>query len=214
MNQQREFPNWEQLYQQKNVESMPWFNPDLDLDLKQALIKFNIHTGSVLDLGTGPGTQAIALAEKGFKVTATDISATALQQASDQARQQGLNISFQQDDILQSALNQQFDFIFDRGCFHVLPPAYRADYVRIVKNLLKPQGYLFLKCFSYLEKREAGPYRFTPEEIKEIFQSQFDVILIAETVYQGTLNPLPQALFCVLVAKVKSVAPGLNLGSD
>jgi hypothetical protein len=27
----REFPNWEALYQEKPVETMPWFNPNLEL---------------------------------------------------------------------------------------------------------------------------------------------------------------------------------------
>ena len=81
---------------------------------------------------------------------------------------------------------------------HVLPPDQRQDYIRVVHSLVKPKGYLFLKCFSYLEKSESGPYRFTPEEIKEIFSDRFHVISVQETVYQGTLNPLPQALFCIL----------------
>src|SRR4028118_971518 len=98
MNTQREFPDWEQLYQDKNVESMPWFNPDLDPDLGQALTKLNLHAGTALDLGTGPGTQAIALAERGFQVTATDLSDTAVRQAIDKAKEKGLDISFKQDD--------------------------------------------------------------------------------------------------------------------
>jgi len=198
MNKQREFPDWEQLYREKNIESMPWFNPDLDPDLDQALTKLNLHAGTALDLGTGPGTQAIALAERGFKVTATDISDTAVRHALDKAKEKGLDISFKQDDILNSHLDQEFDFVFDRGCFHVFPPERRQDYVHVVDKLIKPKGYLFLKCFSHLEKREEGPYRFTPEEIKEIFSSRFNVCSIKETVYHGTLDPLPKALFCVL----------------
>lgn len=198
MNKQREFPDWEQLYQDKNVESMPWFNPDIDPDLDQALIKLNLYAGTGLDLGTGPGTQAIALAERGFQVTATDLSDTAVQQALDKAKEKGLDISFKQDDILHSNLNQEFDFVFDRGCFHVLPPERRQDYIRVVHRLIKSKGYLFLKCFSHLEKSESGPYRFTPEQIKEIFSSRFNVCSVGETVYQGTLDPLPRALFCIL----------------
>jgi cyclopropane fatty-acyl-phospholipid synthase-like methyltransferase len=199
MTQQREFPDWEKLYQDQNVESMPWFNPNLDPDLDQALTKLNLHTTSTaLDLGTGPGTQAMALAQRGFQVTASDLSATAIEKAQALAKEQGLDISWKQDDILNSNLEQKFDFVFDRGCFHVFPPERRPDYVRVVDSLIKPNGYLFLKCFSHLETRESGPYRFTAEEIKEIFGSRFNVISVEDTVYQGTLDPFPRALFSIL----------------
>ena len=198
MNQPREFPNWEQLYQEKPVESMPWFNPDLDPDLNQALTQMSVNNGTILDLGTGPGTQAMALAERGFTVTATDLSATAIQKAQTIAQEKGLDISWKQDDILNSTLNQKFDLVLDRGCFHVFAPEQRPDYVRVVHHLITPKGYLLLKCFSHLEQREEGPYRFTPEDIKNIFTPQFNVLSVKETVYHGTLSPLPRALFCIL----------------
>jgi len=198
MSTQRQLPDWEKLYQDQNVESMPWFNPDLDPDLDQALTKLNLHTGTALDLGTGPGTQAMALAARGFKVTGTDISSTAIEKAQAVAKEKGLDIWWRQDDILKSSLDQKFDVVLDRGCFHVFPPEQRQDYVRVVDGLIKPNGYLFLKCFSHLETREAGPYRFTPEEIKEIFNSRFNVLSVEETVYHGTLDPFPRALFCIV----------------
>jgi 2-polyprenyl-3-methyl-5-hydroxy-6-metoxy-1,4-benzoquinol methylase len=198
MTTQREFPDWEQLYRNQDVESMPWFNPELDLDLDEALTNLNLQTGTALDLGTGPGTQAMALAERGFEVTATDLSETAIEKALAKAKEKNLDISFRQDDILNSKLDQKFDFVLDRGCFHVLPPEQRQNYIRVVDNLIKPKGYLFLKCFSHLETREAGPYRFTPEEIQDIFSSRFNVSSVKETVYYGTLEALPRALFCVL----------------
>jgi 2-polyprenyl-3-methyl-5-hydroxy-6-metoxy-1,4-benzoquinol methylase len=198
MTTQREFPDWEQLYRNQDVESMPWFNPELDLDLEEALTNLNLQTGTALDLGTGPGTQAMALAERGFEVTATDLSETAIEKALAKAKEKGLDICFRQDDILNSKLDQKFDFVLDRGCFHVFPPEQRQNYIRVVDSLIKPKGYLFLKCFSHLETREAGPYRFTPEEIQDIFSSRFNVSSVKETVYYGTLDPLPRALFCVL----------------
>lgn len=138
------------------------------------------------------------LARSGFEVTATDISGAAIRLAREKAEAQGLDITWMQDDILDTRLVQQFDFIFDRGCFHVLPPEQRQDYIRIVRDLLKPGGYLFLKCFSHLQPGEQGPFRFNPEQIQEIFSSRLMVLSIKETVYQGTLDPLPRALFCVM----------------
>jgi cyclopropane fatty-acyl-phospholipid synthase-like methyltransferase len=198
---QRQFPDlpdWEKLYQQQQVESMPWYNPILDTDLEQALKKLKLERGTILDIGTGPGTQAIALAQRGFRVTATDISETAITKAKNQAQAKGLNIFFQTDDILDTRIEGKFDFVFDRGCFHVLPPERRQTYVDTVHGLIVTQGYLFLKCFSHLETREGGPYRFTPEQIREVFGDRFQVISIEETAYQGTLDPPPKALFCIL----------------
>jgi cyclopropane fatty-acyl-phospholipid synthase-like methyltransferase len=199
MSQQHEFTDdWEKLYQERDVETMPWYNSLLDADLDQALNNLNIKAGTLLDLGTGPATQAIALAQRGFQVTASDISEAAIAKAENQAKAKGLHISFKQDDILDTHLDQTFDFVFDRGCFHILNPERRQDYVGIVHGLLPPQGYLFLKCMSQLQTIELGAYRFTPEQIKNIFGGDFKVISIEETVYQGILDPLPKALFSIL----------------
>jgi len=192
--EKREFPHWEDLYREQEIESLPWFNPEPDEDLENVLEELGLRGGSALDLGSGPGTQAIHLARRGFTVTATDISEAAIRMASEKAQQEGLEITWEQDDILDTRLDRQFDFIFDRGLFHVLAPERRGDYVRIVSGLLKTGGYLFLKCFSRLQPGEQGPYRFTPEQIREIFGSRLSVLSIKETVYQGTLVPLPHAL--------------------
>ena len=196
--EKHEFPQWEELYQEREIESLPWFNPERDEDLENALDELELWGGSALDLGTGPGTQAIHLARRGFNVTATDISSAAIRLAREKAQKQGFEIRWEQDDILDTRLDRQFDLIFDRGCFHVLEPERRADYVSIVSDLLKTGGYLFLKCFSRLQPGEEGPYRFTPEHIRKIFVSQLSVLSIKETVYQGTLDPLPRALFCTM----------------
>jgi len=196
--EKHEFPHWEELYQEREIESMPWFNPELDDDLKKALDDLGLRSGSTLDLGTGPGTQAMQLARRGFDVTATDISGAAIRLARGKAEEQGLDITWEQDDILDTRLARQFDLIFDRGCFHVLAPERRQDYVRIVGGLLKTGGYLFLKCFSRLQPGEQGPFRFTPEQIREVFGSRLNVLSVKETVYQGTLDPLPRALFCIM----------------
>jgi 2-polyprenyl-3-methyl-5-hydroxy-6-metoxy-1,4-benzoquinol methylase len=194
--EQRQFPRWEALYQEEKIESLPWFTPTLDDDLAKALDTLGLRGGRALDLGTGPGTQAMHLAQRGFDVTATDISGTAIRAAREKAKERGLDIMWEEDDILDTRLDWQFDLIFDRGCFHVLPPERRQEYVRIVGELLKTGAYLFLKCFSRLQPGEGGPYRFTPEQIRQIFASRLRVLSVKETVYQGTLAPLPRALFC------------------
>jgi len=198
MTTERVFPQWEQFYQDKPVEQMPWYYPGLDPDLEAVIQSLAIRSGRALDLGTGPGTQAIELAERGFSVVGSDLSSTAIEKAQALAQEKGLEIDFRQDDILHSQLRPAFDLILDRGCFHVLAPGERLEYIRQVQRLIRVGGLLCLKCFSHLQPGEQGPHRFTPDAIRALFEGPFKVRSIDETVYQGTLDPLPRALFCVL----------------
>ena len=62
----------------------------------------------------------------------------------------------------------------------------------------KNSGILFLKCFSTKEPRQEGPSKFSEDEIKQLFRNDFVIISVKDTVYQGTLDPLPKALFVVM----------------
>jgi cyclopropane fatty-acyl-phospholipid synthase-like methyltransferase len=192
------FPTWELLYQGQPVDTMPWYYPHLDPDLAAALDRLGIAAGRALDLGTGPGTQAIALARRGLDVTATDLSPAAVTLASSRAAAEGVEVRFVQDDVLASKLEGGFDVVFDRGCFHVLDPERRPDYVRTLHRLVRAGGRLFLKTFSDKQAGTQGPYRFSAGEIRSAFEPLFAVESIIETVYQGRLDPLPFALFTVL----------------
>ncbi len=186
--------NWDAIYKNSEVEQLPWYYKELDHDLKKELDVRNLKSGTFWDLGTGPGTQAAALAKLGFTVTATDISQTAIEKA----RKRYKNIDFIMDDITQSRLTGNFDYVFDRGCFHSLDPDEWKIYINTVKNRLRKGGLLFLKCFSIKEKTVNGPYRFSINEINHLFSKDFVVEKIVETEFKGTLHPNPKALFMVL----------------
>ncbi len=198
----RSFPHWNDLYaNETSIGSLPWYNKDLDNDLKEHLRTMNMTKGRLLDLGTGPATQAIELSKLGFQVTATDISENAITRAKSLSK----GIEFIVDDILDSKLKgDSFDYIFDRGCFHVLEPSSRQRYVDQLSRILRDGGLLFLKTFSAKEPYiGGGPYRFSIDEINSIFENRFDIDSFKETVYQGTLDILPKALFVVLRKRLK-----------
>lgn len=197
----KEFPDWDSFYKQNNVESMPWYEKNLDLDLSEE-VQF-LKKGNFLDLGTGPGTQAIELAKRGFTVTGSDISKSAIEKA----RLSTKNVNFENDDILNSKFeNASFDYILDRGCFHVLSVEDRKTYLRQIKRILKKNGMIFLKCMSKDEKNlsdDKGPHKFFKNDIIQYFQNDFEIIKSKDTVYYGTLKPLPKALFFVMKKSVK-----------
>ncbi len=211
----RAIPDWETLYKNQQVESMPWYNENLDADLEEELEKRKINQGKFLNLGTGPGTQAIKLHERGLNVTATDLSETAIKKAQGIYNSNNNNskkVDFRVDNILNSNLKEnEFDYVFDRGCFHVISINDRKRYIMQVTRILKDNGILFLKCFSDKEQGEEGPHRFSKDKLKEIFENEnFNIENIKETVYQGTLNPLPKALFAVITKQNKMVSLGNN----
>ena len=197
----KDFPDWETLYKIQKVETMPWYNEILDSDLEDELARRKITNGKFLDLGTGPATQAIWLAKRGFNVIGSDLSETAIKRANSVYANEK-NIDFVVDDILNSKLKaNEFDYISDRGCFHVLLPVDRQRYITKIKQVLRNNGILFLKCFSDKERRQEGPYKFSQNEIMDLFNKHFEMVNIKETVYQGTLDPYPKALFVVMKFK-------------
>jgi methylase of polypeptide subunit release factors len=103
---------------------MPWYNENLDSDLEEELERRKISKGRILDLGTGPATQAIQLAKRGLEVTGSDVSEAAIRRARELYlhNSRDKEINFTVDNILNSKLkDKMFDYVFDRGCFHVLP---------------------------------------------------------------------------------------------
>ena len=198
---EKDFPDWNNLYNTQNVETMPWYNENLDSDLEEELERGKIFKGRILDLGTGPATQAIQLAKRGLEVTGSDVSEAAIRRARELYvhNNKDIEINFIVDNILNSKLKDKvFDYVFDRGCFHVLPIEKRSVYIKEIKRVLVDDGTLFLKCFSIKEPRQEGPYKFSETEIRQLFGNEFVIISVKDTVYQGTLDPLPRALFVVM----------------
>jgi methylase of polypeptide subunit release factors len=66
---------------------MPWYNENLDFDLEEELDRRKITSGKFLDLGTGPATQAMLLAKRGFNVTGSDVSEAAIKRCKFCSRQ-------------------------------------------------------------------------------------------------------------------------------
>ncbi|MCA1598028.1 MAG: methyltransferase domain-containing protein [Chloroflexi bacterium] len=73
----------------------------------------SLPPGAALDLGCGEGGDAIWLAERGWRVTAVDVSATALSRAAAHAAAAGVEarIDFQQHDLAQTFPAGAFDLV-------------------------------------------------------------------------------------------------------
>jgi len=57
---------------------------------------------------------------------------------------------------------------------------------------------LFLKCFSDKEPIQEGPFKFSQDELTNLYSESL-IYSIKETVYQGTLDPFPKLLLIVMI---------------
>src|SRR5512139_741485 len=76
---------------------------------------------SILDAACGIGTQTIGLAQKGYQLTASDISRKAIEKAQAETIQRNLDVTFQVADMrdLQKAFQTQFDLVI--ACDNAIP---------------------------------------------------------------------------------------------
>ncbi|MFA6587707.1 MAG: class I SAM-dependent methyltransferase [Patescibacteria group bacterium] len=190
--------SWENVYRYGQIENMPWYSAGLDEDVTNFLKTYKISKAKILDLGTGPGTQAVALAKMGFQVTATDVSETAIAKALSLAQKEEVFLDFVIDNILATHLIPFYDIIIDRGVFHSFSLDEHDDYLASIQRLLDVDGYLLLKCFSEKQVGAGGPYRYSARQIQSIFKTGFKIVSITDTEFRGPHQPYPKALFCVI----------------
>lgn len=140
---------WEKAYKEIPFAELPWETNKPERELIKLIKKGKIKRGKVLDICCGSGTHSIYLAKKGFDITGIDVSSRAIKIARQRAKENRVKIKFLVGNALNLKLkNSSFDFIFDRGCFHHMPPKYRRKYIKDIYRILKPKGKYLLMCFS------------------------------------------------------------------
>ena len=165
--------DWDNYYKETKIEELPWFIKKLDFSLEDEIKTRDLKGGRFLDLGTGDGTQARELASLGFDVTGTDVSQTAI----NNAKKLTPEITFLVDDIMDTKLAPgSFDYIFDRGVFHLFDEPYRKQFAGQIKRILDDNGVYFLKCMSIEQEEftEGGPNRLSKQEVLDAFCDDFD----------------------------------------
>ncbi|MEV7229798.1 class I SAM-dependent methyltransferase [Polymorphospora sp. NPDC051019] len=101
--------------------------------------------GAVLDLGCGAGGDAIWLAQRGWHVTAVDISTTAVERVRDRARELGVadRVATEQHDLARSFPAGRFDLV-SAQYFHTPFALHRSRVLRTAADALRPGGLLLV----------------------------------------------------------------------
>ncbi|QWF79829.1 class I SAM-dependent methyltransferase [Amycolatopsis sp. CA-230715] len=103
----------------------------------------SLPPGDVLDLGCGDGGDALWLARRGWRVTAVDISAVAVERLAELARSRGLAVTAERHDLNESFPDGRFDLVC--ACyFHTSFDLDRAKVLRAAAHALRPGGLLLV----------------------------------------------------------------------
>lgn len=105
----------------------------------------------------------------------------------ERARNQKIDVNFIHSNIFDLKFAPEtYDFVYDSGCFHHIPPHRRIGYLGLIAKALKPGGYFGLTCFveggeldgsslSALEvyklRKMQGGLGFTEEKLRHIFRN-------------------------------------------
>ncbi|WP_019545485.1 SAM-dependent methyltransferase [Streptomyces sulphureus] len=158
---------WENLYREHRENRALWgtrANPLL-VEVAQCL-----PVGTALDLGCGTGGDALWLARRGWRVTAVDISATAVEQTRRVAQEAGLGdlVTAEQHDLAHSFPEGGFDLV-SAQYLHTPFELPRSAVLRAAAQALNPGGRLLV-----VDHASVAPWSWnqdpethfpTPEEI-------------------------------------------------
>jgi SAM-dependent methyltransferase len=123
---------WDEFYSDRS-RPVPFFAAKVDENLAEWVAQGRLAAERVLDLGCGPGRNAIWLAHAGFTVDAVDLSPAAVAWARERADTAGVDVRFTCGDAFSAALpSAQYDLVYDSGCLHHLPPHRRISYLALL----------------------------------------------------------------------------------
>jgi SAM-dependent methyltransferase len=179
--------NWQSFYADRN-RRCPFFVLAPDENLVEWVQEGRFRPGRALDIGCGNARNAIYLAQHGFTVDAVDHSASGIDWAREAVSKANAPVSVHRTSIFDfHAPAASYDFVYDSGCFHHIPPHQRGEYVQLVSNALKPGAAFGLVCFTpeggsgrtdddvYAQGSLGWGLGYDEARLREIWREAFDI---------------------------------------
>src|ERR1700739_473614 len=167
---------------------LPWDTGQPEPLLVEFVTSGGIAPGRTLEIGAGTGTNAIWLSERGINVLGVDVFCLAVENARAKSESRDLRCRFATLDFLAAPLpDGPFQFIFDRGCFHVFDePGERARFAAHVAATLAPSGsWLSLIGSTEGPPREVGPPRRSACEVTLAIEPALEIIELRSAEFEG-----------------------------
>lgn len=178
-------PSWDESYASGQP---PWDTGQPEPVLVEFVASGGVTPCPALEIGAGTGTNAIWMAERGFDVLGVDVSPLAVEKARAKMEGRALRCRFAALDFLAAPPpGGPFQFVFDRGCFHVFDePDERQRFAAQVAAALAPGG-LWLSLIGSTEgsPREVGPPRRSAREVILAIEPALEVVELRSAEFHG-----------------------------
>lgn len=136
------------------------------------------RSGRALDVGCGLGDNAVRLAEAGFKVTAFDISQTAIEWA--QKRFPHARVEWRVADLCNSPdeFSGAFDLVNETYTIQALRPPHREAAIKSLASFVKPGGTLLIigRGRHEDEPENPPPWPLVRDELKPIEEAGLELV--------------------------------------
>jgi len=199
-------PSWNDHYASGNL---PWDSGVPDPLLTAYVAAGRVAPARTLEVGAGTGTNAIWLAERGFDVLGIDVSPLAVEAARGKIAARTERCRFETRDFLTQPIDEgPFDFVFDRGCFHVFDePDEQAAFAARVAAVLNPGGtWLSLLGSTEGPPREVGPPRRSARDIAAAIEPVLEIVELSTAEF--TDGPYPaRAWVCLARRRLTEAQP-------
>lgn len=203
----------------------PWDVGEPQPFVKQ-LAAHGVIRGEVLDVGTGPGHNAIYLASQGYSVTGIDGAANAIERARGNARAAGENPVFQVGDgTTLDGFTGAFDTVIDSAFFHMLADDEDAQrrYLSSLHRATRPQARLYmLEMGGHNVNGIVNPRSIPEDAFRRLLPEHgWQITYLGTNTYIGSVavaavaetNPqVAESLNSAMFAPLKAIAPFLTGG--
>lgn len=200
-------PSWNDSYASGQL---PWDTGQPEPLLVEFVNSGGVKPGPAIEIGAGTGTNAIWMAERGFDVLGVDLAPLAVEKARTKMEGRGLSCRFAALDFLAATPpDGPFQFVFDRGCFHVFDePDERQRFAARVAAILAPGG-LWLSMIGSTEgpPREAGPPRRSAIEITLAIEPALEIVELRSAEFAGHGA---KAWFCLSRQRMAPAQPSMR----
>jgi 2-polyprenyl-3-methyl-5-hydroxy-6-metoxy-1,4-benzoquinol methylase len=193
--------HWENIYQNKPLETVSWYQPDPETSLKFIRQLDLPKSAKIIDVGGGDSFLVDHLLELGYEdIIVLDISHTSIERAKARLGSKADKVQWITTDILDFRPTVQYDFWHDRAAFHFLTEENDVDhYIETTGNAISRNGMMVIGTFSKLGPKKCSGIdikQYSEETMTARFEKYFEAIECFFVDHKTPFETIQNFVFC------------------